>query len=192
MSGKGITACLVTACISVLLIGSASADIYRYCDENGVWHFTNINSDKRYKIYIRESTEKPAEFIKKYGAIIEQASDRFSLDPSLIKAVIKAESGFNHMATSVKGARGLMQLMPGTAEAMEVEDPYNPEENIFGGARYLSLLLQRFKDDMTLGLAAYNAGPEKVEAHQGVPPYPETKNFIKRVLDFYEQYKSEE
>ena len=84
-----------------------------------------------------------------------------------------------------------MQLMPNTADEMEVGDPYNPEENIFGGARYLSLLLERFKNDMTLALAAYNAGPEKVEAHNGVPPYDETKIFVKRVLDFYEEYKEE-
>jgi soluble lytic murein transglycosylase-like protein len=191
MGGKRITACLVVmAGVFILSCGPASADIYRYRDENGVWHFTNIKSDKRYKIYMRESIENPAEFIKKYGSIIEQASDRFSLDPSLIKAVIKAESDFDHKATSNKGAQGLMQLMPDTADDMEVGDPYNPEENIFGGARYLSLLLQRFKNDMTLALAAYNAGPEKVEIHNGVPPYSETKTFIKRVLEFYNQYKS--
>lgn len=191
MNWKSMIACLVMAGISILPAASASADIYRYRDEERIWHFTNIKSDKRYQIYIPESKENPAEFIIKYGPIIEQASDRFRLDPSLVKAVIKAESDFDHRATSHRGAQGLMQLMPDTAVEMEVNNPYNPEENIFGGARYLSRLLQRFKNDMTLALAAYNAGPEKVEIYEGVPPYTETKNFIKRVLDFYEQYKSE-
>lgn len=190
MNLKKLTAFLVMAWAFLLTGDFASADIYRYQDENGVWHFTNIKSDKRYTIFMRESTENPVEFIKKYGPIIEQASDRFRLDPSLIKAVIKAESDFDHEATSNKGAQGLMQLMPNTADEMEVGDPYNPEENIFGGARYLSLLMQRFKNDITLALAAYNAGPEKVEVYNGVPPYTETQTFIKRVLDFYRQYKS--
>ena len=184
--------------IYAILIGSLFfmcnpvwADIYRYQDDKGVWHFTNLKRDKKYKLYLKSFPEKPADFIKKYNSIIDQASQRFSLDPSLIKAVIKAESDFDHKATSKKGAQGLMQLMPNTADEMEVGDPYNPEENIFGGARYLSLLLERFKNDMTLALAAYNAGPEKVEAHNGVPPYDETKIFVKRVLDFYEEYKEE-
>ena len=176
--------------IGILFIFSnhAVADIYRYKDDKGVWHFTNIRSDKRYKVYIKSYPEKPAAFIKKYNSIINQASERFSLDPSLIKAVIKAESDFDYKATSKKGAQGLMQLMPKTADEMRVADPYNPEENIFGGARYLSLLLERFQNNMTLALAAYNAGPEKVEVHNGVPPYSETRTFIKRVLNFYQEY----
>jgi soluble lytic murein transglycosylase len=112
------------------------------------------------------------------------------VDPSLIKAVIKAESDFNKEAVSRKGAQGLMQLMPGTANAMKVQNPFNPEENIFGGTRYLSLMLERFKNNKRLALAAYNAGPEEVETHKGVPPFPETKSFIRKVLDYYKQYKS--
>jgi soluble lytic murein transglycosylase-like protein len=178
--------------LSLLLSGiPAFADIYRYRDENGVWHFTNIKNDKRYRLYLRDYQEKPAEFIKRYGSVIEQASERFRLDPSLLKAVIKAESGFDSKATSSKGAQGLMQLMPDTAEQMEVSNPYNPEENIFGGARYLSILFERFRDNIMLALAAYNAGPESVEEYNGVPPFPETKSFIKRVLNFYSQYRKE-
>jgi len=166
-------------------------DIYRYRDENGVLHFTNINSDKRYRLYIRTYNEKPAVFIKKYDSIIRQASERFGVKPSLIKAIINAESGFDHSATSDKGAQGLMQLMPKTANDMEVEDPYKPEENIFGGVRYLSNLLGRYNNNMKLALAAYNAGPENVEAYNGVPPFPETETFIKRVLDYYRKYEKE-
>jgi soluble lytic murein transglycosylase len=168
----------------------AVADVYRYRDEKGIWHFTNINSDIRYKLYFRSYSEKPEVFMNKYGSIIEQASRRFSVEPSLIKAVIKAESDYDHEATSDKGAQGLMQLMPKTASDMEVKNPYNPEENIFGGVRYLSTLLERYKNNVRLALAAYNAGPENVESYNGVPPFPETETFIKRVLNFYGQYES--
>jgi soluble lytic murein transglycosylase-like protein len=167
----------------------AHADIYRYQDENGVWHFTNINSDRRYQLYIRVRDEDPSVFIEKYDSIIEQASDTFGIDSSLVKAVINAESGFDHKATSSKGAQGLMQLMPKTATDMQVKDPYEPEQNIFGGVRYLGDLLERYNDNMELALAAYNAGPENVEAYNGVPPFPETETFIKRVLDYYNKYK---
>jgi soluble lytic murein transglycosylase len=169
---------------------SASADIYRYRDKNGVWHFTNIKSDKRYKLYIRAPKRKASQYIKEYEGIIGQAARRFKVEPLLIKAVIKAESDFDHRAVSRKGAQGLMQLMPETADEMEVEDPFSPEENIFGGTRYLSLLLERFKNDKKLALAAYNAGPEMVEAHKGIPPFSETRSFVKKVLEYYRQYGS--
>jgi soluble lytic murein transglycosylase len=112
------------------------------------------------------------------------------VEPSLIKAVIKAESDFDHRALSEKGAQGLMQLMPETAGDMKVEDPFNPEENIFGGSRYLSLMLERFGNDKRLALAAYNAGPERVEEFKGVPPFQETRSFVERVLYYYQQYRS--
>jgi soluble lytic murein transglycosylase-like protein len=168
----------------------AAADIYRYRDENGVWHFTNVRSDVRYRLYIRSYPRMGVDYIKDYEGIIKQASQRFNVESSLIKAVIKAESDFNHRAVSQKGAQGLMQLMPGTADAMRVDNPFNPEENIFGGTRYLSLMLSRFKNDTRLALAAYNAGPEKVEDHRGVPPYAETRSFIDKVLQYYTQYRS--
>jgi len=173
---------------SIILSGRpALADIYRYRDENGVWHFTNIKSDRRYKLYIRE---RPEVFIKKHDSIIRQASERFGVETSLIKAVIHAESGFDENATSKKGAKGLMQLMPKTAEQLDVENPYEPAENIYGGVQYLSNLLGRY-NNMKLALAAYNAGPENVDKYDGVPPFPETKTFIKRVLEFYDRYEKE-
>lgn len=164
------------------------ADIYRYMDKKGTWHFTNIKSDTRYRIYIRSARKTPVEYIKEYDYIIDQASKRFGVDPLLIKAVIKAESAFDHNAVSHKGAQGLMQLMPTTAEAMSVEDAFDPEENILGGTRYLSLLLKRFKNDRSLALAAYNAGPERVDSCQGIPPINETKTFVKRVMNYYQSY----
>jgi soluble lytic murein transglycosylase len=177
--------------IILFIIDVSSGDIYRYQDKNGVWHFTNIKSDKRYKLYIRTSLKEPADYIRDYRTIINQASRRFGIESSFIKAVIKAESDFDYKAVSRKGARGLMQLMPETMDQMEVKDPFNPEENIFGGTRYLSLLLERFNNDKKLALAAYNAGPERVEEYQGVPPFPETKSFISKVLNYYFQYRSE-
>lgn len=175
----------------VLVICSlSSADIYRYQDKDGVWHFTNIKKDTRYKLFLRTYKKKPSQYIKEYEGIIKQATRRFEVDPSLIKAVIKAESDFDHTAVSHKGAQGLMQLMPQTADAMEVGDPLNPEENIFGGTRYLSLLLERFKNNKVLALAAYNAGPEAVETYGGVPPFPETRSFVENALEYYRQFKS--
>ena len=167
------------------------ADIYRYKDEHGVWHFTNVQRDKKYKLFMRTYTKKPSRYIKDYGPIIEQAAKQFSVESSLIKAIIKAESDFNHEAKSKKGAQGLMQLMPQTADDMEVDDPFNPEENIFGGTRYFSMLLKRFNNNKKLAIAAYNAGPEHVEAHNGVPPFPETEAFITKVLKYFKQFKGE-
>ena len=167
-----------------------SADIYRYRDSNGVWHFTNVQTDARYRLYIRTYEKKSSEYMKEYEGIIQQASRRFNVDPLLVRAVIKAESDFDHRAVSKKGAQGLMQLMPQTATKMKVGNPFNPEENIFGGTRYLSLLLERFNNDESLALAAYNAGPEKVKDYQGIPPYPETKSFVRKVLAYYERLRS--
>jgi soluble lytic murein transglycosylase-like protein len=183
----------VISAVLILLFGLTGilpvlADIYCYRDENGVMHFTNVNTESRYRLYMRTSQKDPIEYIKEYDGIIDQASRRFGIDSALIKAVIKAESDFDHQAVSRKGAQGLMQLMPDTADEMRVQDPFDPAENIFGGARYLGLMLRRFNNDHQLALAAYNAGPENVETYKGVPPFPETKAFIKRVMEYYHEY----
>lgn len=166
------------------------ADIYRFKDERGVWHFSNVQSDPRFKVYMRTPTysKSASQYIRDYDGAITRASEKFRVEPSLIKAVIRAESGFDQKAVSVKGAQGLMQLMPDTAQEMEVANPFDPEENIHGGTRYLSLMLERFKDNLHLALAAYNAGPERVEEYQGIPPFQETRSFVERVLKFYGQY----
>jgi len=170
--------------------GPARADIYKWVDKEGVMHFTNVKSDARYRLYIRTSRKSSTTYIRDYEGIITQASKQFGLEPSLVKAVIKAESGFDHDAVSHKGAQGLMQLMPETASTLNVQDPFNPEENIFGGTRYLSMMMRRFNNDKRLAVAAYNAGPEAVDNHNGIPPYAETQNFVKRVMVYYQQYKS--
>ena len=182
-------AALVLA-LSLFAGHQAWADIYRYVDKNGVWHFTNIKTDARYRLYMRTGRRTWSEYVTEYKGVIAQASSRFGVDRALIMAVIKAESGFNSNAVSSKGAQGLMQLMPLTADAMDVTNPFNPEENIYGGTRYLSLMLKRFNNNKILALAAYNAGPERVESYNGVPPFAETKAFVKKVLKYYRSYNS--
>lgn len=174
-------------CILLVMPPTGSADIFRYQDQNGVWHFTNIKSDSRYRLYLKSPEKRAAAYIDKYGSIIKQASAHFEVEPSLIKAVIMAESGFNHRAVSHKGAQGLMQLMPSTADLLRVNDPFDPTENIFGGTRYLKQLLDRFSD-MRMAVAAYNAGPKAVESYRGIPPYEETQTFVKRVIQYYDGY----
>jgi len=183
------TASLMAFSLCLFMGAECAGDIYRYRDEQGVWHFTNIQTgDTRFRIYIREGQRTPSQYIKKYDGIIGEASRRFGLEPSLVKAVIKAESDFDHEAVSDKGAQGLMQLMPATAADMEVKDAFDPEENIAGGARYLGQLMERFGNNTELAIAAYNAGPEAVQTHGGIPPYEETKTFVQRVLRYYQQF----
>ncbi|HEY9420937.1 MAG TPA: lytic transglycosylase domain-containing protein [Thermoanaerobaculia bacterium] len=118
--------------------------------------------------------------------LIRLYSDDQNLDPKLVQAVIQTESGYNHRAVSNKGAIGLMQLMPGTASLLKVGNPYDPAENIRGGATYLRQMLDRFAGKVELALAAYNAGPGAVERHRGIPPYAETKAYVRKVLSLYQ------
>ena len=171
------------------------ADIFKYVDEDGVIHLTNVPSNPKAK-YVLIMKEKRILFSRRinvdsaaYDKIIRRAAGKFNLDVALIKAVIKAESNFNHQAISPKGAKGLMQLMPQTASALNVDDVFHPGDNIFGGARYLRYLLNLYRGDLTLALAAYNAGEGAVAKYNyNVPPYPETQNYVRRVLSFYESY----
>ncbi|MBN1826841.1 MAG: transglycosylase SLT domain-containing protein [Candidatus Eisenbacteria bacterium] len=119
--------------------------------------------------------------VERYDEIIREAASAFELEPELLRAVIAQESAGRPEATSPKGAKGLMQLMDGTAEEMGVRDSFDPEQNIRGGARYLRGLLDRFSGDLEKALAGYNAGPGAVERHDGVPPYRETRDYVSRV-----------
>jgi soluble lytic murein transglycosylase-like protein len=122
--------------------------------------------------------------------IIAKNSERWNVDPNLVKAIIQNESGFNANSTSATGAQGLMQLMPETAASLGVGNAYNPEQNIAGGVRYLRGLLDRFKGDVRLAVAAYNAGPNAIVRYNGVPPYKETENYVASVLASYRRYGS--
>lgn len=126
-----------------------------------------------------------------FHPIILEEADRHEIDPALVKAIIMAESGYNPNAISEKGAKGLMQLMPSTAQALGVEDVFNPQQNISGGVRYFKKLVNRFDGDIKLALAAYNAGSKKVRHYQGIPPYKSTHYYIEKVFKYYKLYKNQ-
>jgi soluble lytic murein transglycosylase-like protein len=121
--------------------------------------------------------------------VVNEASGRYRLDPDLVNSVIKAESGFNARAVSPKGAQGLMQLMPGTASQLGVPNAFDPEANVDGGTKYLRELLERYNFDMVKALAAYNAGPQRVEKYGGVPPYYETRAYVARIVKDFNKKK---
>jgi soluble lytic murein transglycosylase-like protein len=196
---SGKTSLLAIAAVSIIsaymAVGTARADIYKHIDKDGVLHLTNVPSDPNVK-YVMIMREKRILFqpnidVNKYDDIINRTANKFGLDSALIKAVIKAESNFNHNAVSPVGAQGLMQLMPKTAYALSVDDSFHPEKNIEGGARYLRYLLKTYRGDLSLALAAYNAGEKAVaKYHYNVPPYRETQNYVRRVLSFYKSYSN--
>jgi len=121
--------------------------------------------------------------------VVDSASAAYHLDPDLVNSVIHAESGFNSHAVSPKGARGLMQLMPGTANQLGVNDAFDPQANVTGGSRYLRELLERYNFDLVKALAAYNAGPQRVEQYRGVPPFRETRAYVARIVHEYNTKK---
>ncbi|MCS7165796.1 MAG: lytic transglycosylase domain-containing protein [Candidatus Calescibacterium sp.] len=125
----------------------------------------------------------------KYDSIICEASQKYNIDPNLIKAVIKKESNFNPKAQSEAGAKGLMQITDITAKHLRVKNPFDPKQNIMGGAKYLAQLLDQFNNDLELAIAAYNAGPGNVKKYGGIPPFKETQHYVQKVLEFYENYK---
>jgi soluble lytic murein transglycosylase-like protein len=125
----------------------------------------------------------------RFNDMVIKAAQRHNVDAALIKAIIMAESGYNHRAISKKGAVGLMQLMPSTASALGVTDPFNPELNVNGGVKYFKRLLNQFKGDLELALAAYNAGSGKVKKYNGIPPFKATRIYIQKVFKYYWYYK---
>ncbi|MEJ2140826.1 MAG: lytic transglycosylase domain-containing protein [Gammaproteobacteria bacterium] len=135
-----------------------------------------------------ENFQAPVINYLRFESLIHQAANRHNVDAALVKAVIHTESYFNPRATSRKGASGLMQLMPQTAEKLGVTDLYNPRQNINGGTKYLSQLMKRYSNSLSLVLAAYNAGENAVARYRGIPPYKETQNYVKKVLSYRNFY----
>ena len=189
---------LLFFCIFILLITNvSSAGIYRYEDENGVIHFTNCPRDPKFILYLRESKDDVGEEISSistkdsgnYDSLISEFSKKYQVDFALIKAIIRTESGFNPRAVSRKGAKGLMQLMPATAQRMNVSNIFNPRDNIEGGVRYFKYLLSLFNNDLRLSLAAYNAGENLVSELRTIPPYRETVDYVRKVLNHYQSYR---
>jgi len=179
----------------LVLTFPASADIYKYVDAEGVIHLTNVptQSGVKYTLIMREKRvlldRKLGENISQYDELIMKASGKYNVEPALVKAIIKAESNFNHRAVSRKGAKGLMQLMPATAASLQVRDSFHPENNIEGGVKYVRYLLNFFNGNLPLALAAYNAGENAVLRYGGIPPYRETQTYVRRVLSYLDRFK---
>ncbi len=179
----------------ILFVPFSFADVYQYTSEDGVICYTDLPFGKKAELVIKDSVESSPSLQKYdrtdytdteyYQSIIHEKASKYNVDPSLVKAVIKTESNWNKRAVSKKGAMGLMQLMPSTASEMNVRNPFDPEENIEGGIKYLRYLLERFNGDLTLALAAYNAGPKWIDKYGIVPPITETKQYVKKVLALY-------
>jgi soluble lytic murein transglycosylase len=185
---------VISATLLLFMAAVASADIYRYIDENGVMHFTNAPtaSKKDFKLFIKEGrkTSPVRSYRKKYDELITMASERYGVSFPLLKAIIKAESDFDPQAVSKKGAMGLMQIMPQNFKLLGLKDPFDPTQNINAGARYFRQLYDRFDGKLALSLAAYNAGPAAVDRYKTIPPYEETEEYVRRVLKFYYNYKN--
>ena len=204
------TLAIVAAMIAAPL--SAAADIYQWTDADGVVHFTNRGTaNPAAKVVIKGGSapgtstsgnavrpgvtpfapqdRDPARYTR-FDEHIRQAAALYQIPESLVRAVIKVESDYDPRAVSYAGARGLMQLMPDTADRMQVKDINDPRENIFGGVRYLRVLANMFNGDLDLTVAGYNAGEGAVVQHGGIPPYAQTKDYVVKVTQFYRRYRT--
>lgn len=214
MRWRFLLAATLGAAVLAIVASPALADIYSYTDANGVIHFTNVKprgkSARRWKKVISErgvgkaaarrggcqgcdrvaaADRSPARF-SRYDAFIREASMLYRIPEALIRAVIKTESDFDPRVVSSVGARGLMQLMPAAQSDMGVANVHDPRENILGGTRYLRILANRFNGDLVLTIAAYHAGAGAVRKYgNSVPPYKNTRRYLRMVLDRYYRYR---
>jgi hypothetical protein len=201
---KALIIISITLLFSLCRPRAGMADIYQYTDKDGVVHFTNVGAvngkkSKRVKAAVpaehqmatlpRSTSPSRALASSKYPStyvdIINTACGRHGIDPALVHAIVKVESDFNPYALSQKGAMGLMQLMPQTAVVMNVGNSFNPNENIDGGVKYLRYLIDRYEGNLPLALAAYNSGETAVKKWGAIPPFPETQNYVQRIMKIY-------
>jgi soluble lytic murein transglycosylase-like protein len=192
MSGFGPRSLgLLAVAAAVATATPAAAQVYKRTASDGSTYFTNIQPNPTYQRVayavppMRESQRPSSSDYGIYSREIAEASARYAVPERLIWAVIRVESGFDPRAVSPKGARGLMQLMPETAALLGVRDVFNPRENIHAGTRHLRGMMDRFHYDLPMAIAAYNAGDRPVAAFRGIPPYPETRDYVARVLRYY-------
>jgi soluble lytic murein transglycosylase-like protein len=177
--------------LTVFVTSSVSADIYVYKDRSGVLHFTNTPTSLKYASFMPESVTPRVQTNKAgYDDVIAEAARRNGISFHLLKAMVHVESYFNPYAVSKKGALGLMQIMPENLRLLNVNDPFDPWDNVMGGAVYIKTMLERFNGHIDLALAAYNAGPSVVERFNTVPPYRETREYVQKVLQFTRYYKN--
>ncbi len=189
MAGGFLVVTLVFCCAH-----PSVAEVYFYRDKDGVMHFTNTPSSQKYRPYFKEAYKYrvPAfsadTDLAQYRRFIDEAARRHGISKALLKAIIKVESDYNPRAVSRKGAKGLMQIMPENFDVCDIENPFDPRQNIMGGTRFLKKLLERFGGDLTKAVAAYNAGAGAVERCNGIPPFEETRNYVSKVLRLYRRY----
>ncbi len=212
--GRGVLALSLLS----LRLPPAAADIWQCRGPDGALNITNVRPPRgsRCRLIVRETPRRPkarrraarrtsrpsrssaaprvprGERHRRYDTLLREAAARYQLPFAFLKAVVSVESDFTPTALSDKGAMGLMQLMPRTAAAMGVTDPFDPVQNVFGGARYLRVLANRFGGDLVLTIAAYHAGAGAVKRHGGVPPYPDTRRYVQRVLEAYTRFRAME
>ncbi len=199
--------CLLIWTSAVCVAAGARADIYTFTDGDGTVHFTNTTrGDKRYRLYIRGNgwrqnaaapgvvpvapSDRDALRYTRYDEWIRQAATLYQIPEELVRAVIRCESDYDSRAISPAGARGLMQLMPDTASLMQVRDVDDPRENIYGGVRLLRVLANEFNGDLELTIAAYNAGDGAVIRFGGIPPFPQTRDYVASVTKYYRRYRT--
>ena len=192
-----------TSTSASLNLNRVLANVYTYTDKSGVRHFTNIPvAGQNYDLVLHTNFSSPTPLRPRltsshllatrksiYDNIVAEAATEYRVDQALVNAMIHAESAFNPTAVSPKGATGLMQLMPGTAQRYGVQNAFNPTENVYGGVRYLRDLLAMFNNNLPLAIAAYNAGENAVNRYGGIPPYAETADYVQRVLALHNRYR---
>ncbi|MDQ1237878.1 MAG: hypothetical protein QG577_62 [Thermodesulfobacteriota bacterium] len=193
---KSLLVAMFLTVVFGLCTSEACAEIYVRVHQDGKKEFTNRPSGPGWLLYMTDSGVEPLITFSENGkprdieAIISDISTQYAIDAHLVKAIIKAESNYNPSAVSAKGAQGLMQLMPATARQLKVKRPFDPEQNIIGGVKYIKGLIAAY-GDLATALAAYNSGPGVVKRYAGIPPYRETINYVKKVLRLYDEYKKE-